>query len=65
MAKAFQSAVVKITLELTNQEAEYLKSLTQNYLGPDAEYAEPKIESSIRCEIFNALHDAMQDFKIE
>lgn len=62
MAKAFQTAVVKITLELTSQEAEYLKGLTQNYL---IHGQEPAQESCVRREIFNALHDAMQDFKIE
>ena len=63
MAKAFQSAVVRITLELTGEEANYLKGFIQN--SPYEIETEPANEKSIRHEIFSALFEATRNIEIK
>lgn len=58
MAKATKYQIVTISLELTENEANYLADLTQNYIGgtPDQEST---MHRTSRANIFEALYDAL------
>lgn len=54
MATATTEVKMKVTLELSREEAIYLKELTQNYLGPIAHEETPD-QYDIRMQLFEAL----------
>ena len=49
---------VEITLTLNEREGEWLKELTQNFLGGDFN-DEPEADRRMRTDLFNALADAL------
>lgn len=59
MANAVMTSSVH--LQLSKEEAEYLKALTQNYCFGQVDHdGEPDDEKKLRADIFHALKSAMQ-----
>lgn len=58
MAKTNRREILEFELTLSEEEAEYLHDLLQNFIAPDGN-EEPIEHTKIRSAIFNELHMAL------
>lgn len=60
MAKTTVNKTVSVTLDLTPEEARFLRDLLQNPLGCDNPEDEPMDETEMRSNIFTVLKDTIK-----
>ena len=59
MASVDTTSITTYTLNLAEDEARYLKNLTQNYISGEADYSEHERDEKCRHSIFDALYKKM------